>query len=185
MKAKTSLFCVIIIFTLLLSWGMTQTETVKKSDSKQDVEIIFRVKWDGKIIPGITQVSGLKQTSEVITHRSGADPNLQRRSPGITQYEPIIIQRPRSGDKEFERWANKVWNFGSGLGSEVSLKDFRKNIRIELCTKEGKVLLAFNIYRCWPSEYVALSDLGAESKALATEKLVLQHEGWERDYAVE
>ena len=184
MKVKTSQFLIIII-TLLVSMGLTQTEAVEKSDSKKDVEIIFQVKWDGKIISGITQVSGLKRTTEVITHRSGSDPNLQRRSPGITQYEPIIIQRPRSGDKEFERWANKVWNFGSGLGSEVSLKDFRKNIRIELCTKAGKVLLAFNVYRCWPSEYVALSDLDADSKALATEQLILQHEGWERDYAVE
>lgn len=185
MNLKFCFFSLFILSIAFVSRGVSQTEAVKKSESNQDVEIIFQVKWDGKIIPGITRVSGLKCVTEVITHRDGDDPSLQRRSPGITSYEPIVLQRPRSNDLEFERWANKVWNFGSGLGTEVSLKDFRKDIRIELCTKSGKILMAFNVYRCWPSEYVALSDLDADSKELATEKLVLQYEGWERDYNVQ
>jgi len=150
-----------------------------------DVEIQFRVKWDGKIIPGITKVSGLKRKTEVVTQRGGGDPNILRRSPGMTNYKHIIIQRPRSKDKEFERWANKVWNFGSGLGAEVSLRDFRKDIIIELADSNGNVLMAFKIYRCWPSEYVALSDLDADDDAPAMEKLVIEHEGWERDYDIE
>jgi phage tail-like protein len=185
MKLKFCLFSVFILSIAFVSPGVSQTERVKKSESNQDVEIIFQVRWDGKIIPGITKVSGLKRVTEVITHRDGDDPSLERRSPGITSYEPIVLQRPRTGDTEFERWANKVWNFGSGLGVEVSLKDFRKDIRIELCTKSGKILMAFNVYRCWPSEYVSLSELDTDSKELATEKLVLQHDGWVRDYSVQ
>ncbi len=150
-----------------------------------DVEIQFRVKWDGKIIPGITKVSGLKRKTEVMTQRGGGDPNLLRRSPGVTNYKPITIQRPRSKDKEFERWANKVWNFGSGLGAEVSLKDFRKDIIIELVSSDGVVLMAFKVYRCWPSEYDALTDLDTEDDSAAMEVLVLEHEGWERDYAIQ
>ncbi len=158
----------------------------KETDRKhQDVEIIFRVKWDGRIIPGIKKVSGLKRKTEVITNRTGGDPSLQRKSPGLTEYQPIVIERPRSSDTAFEQWANKVWNFGSGLGAEVSLKDFRKDIVIELATKDGRVLMAFKVYRCWPSEYEALSALDADDKeSLATEKLVLEHEGWERDYSI-
>ena len=149
-----------------------------------DVEIQFRVKWDGKIIPGITKVSGLKRKTEVVTQRGGGDPNLMRRSPGVTKYKPITIKRPRSKDKEFERWANKVWNFGSGLGAEVSLKDFRKDIIIELISSDGVVLMAFKVYRCWPSEYDALTDLDTDDEGAAMEVLVLEHEGWERDYAI-
>ena len=185
MKLKFCFFLMFILTITSVSPGISQTEAVKKSEPNQDVEIFFQVRWNSKIIPGITKVSGLKRVTEVITHRDGDDPSLQRRSPGITSYEPIVLQRPRTGDMEFERWVNKVWNFGSGLGTEVSLKDFRKDIRIELCTKSGKILMAFNIYLCWPSEYVALSDLDADSKELAEEKLVLQHEGWERDYSVQ
>ena len=151
----------------------------------EEVEIVFHVKWDGRVVPGITRVSGLSRKTEVIENRNGADPSQFRRSPGVTNYAPIVLERPRGKDKEFERWANKVWNFGSGPGSEVSLRDFRKDIIIELCTKSGKVLMAFRVYRCWPSEYVALSGLQVRSDEAAMEVLTLEHEGWERDYDVQ
>ena len=92
--------------------------------------------------------------------------------------------RGRTHDMEFERWANKVWNYGSTLGAEVSLKDFRKDIIIELYNEAGQVVMAFKVYRCWPSDYVALSDLDANDTSVAFESITLQHEGWERDYAV-
>ena len=179
--ASPILFLLLIFFSI----GITQTDMNKQGEPTKDIDIEFQVKWDGRIISGISKVSGLKRKTEVITHRNGQDPSLQRRSAGITTYEPIVIHRPRSADREFEQWANKIWNLGSGLGSEVSLRDYRKDIRIELCTKSGRVLLAFNVYRCWPSEYQALSNLDADSDSLAIEKLVLQHEGWERDYSIE
>ncbi len=185
MKLKFCFCSLLFLQFVFISSGLSQPEAVMRDDRARDVEIQFRVKWDGQVISGITQVSGLRRITEVITHRNGRDPSIERRSPGITQYEPIILQRPRSGDKAFERWANKVWNFGSGLGTEVSLRDFRKDIRIELYTSSNRVLVAFSVYRCWPSEYLALSDLDADSDALAIEELVLQHEGWERDYSVE
>lgn len=147
-------------------------------------KIQFVVKWDGKVIPGITQVSGLRRKTEVVKHGGGGEPSLLRRSPGKTEYQPIILKRPRIHDQEFERWANKVWSLGSGLGTEVSLKDFRKDIRIELRDDGGRVLLAFRVYRCWPSEYEALSDLDTDADTTAIEILVLEHEGWEREYEV-
>jgi phage tail-like protein len=92
--------------------------------------------------------------------------------------------RGRTHDTEFENWANKVWNYGSSLGTEVSLKDFRKDIVIELYNEAGQLVMAFKVYRCWPSDYVALSDLDANDTSVAFESITLQHEGWERDYAV-
>lgn len=185
MKLIATIFAILFLQFLSITSAIAQTGAVQKATDDKDIEIMFRIKWDGKIIPGISEISGLKRVTDVIVNRHGADPNLQRRSPGLTQYEPITIQRPRSSDKEFERWANKVWNFGSGLGSEVSLKDFRKDIRIELITTTGEILLAFQVYRCWPSEYQALSNLDIDSDSLAMETLTLQHEGWERDYTIE
>ncbi|UCF63257.1 MAG: phage tail protein [bacterium] len=185
MKLIATIFAILFLQFLSITSAIAQTGAVQKATDDKDIEILFRIKWDGKIIPGISKVSGLKRVTDVIVNRQGGDPNLQRRSPGLTQYEPITIQRPRSSDREFERWANKVWNFGSGLGSEVSLKDFRKDIRIELVTTTGEILLAFQVYRCWPSEYQALSNLDTDSDSLAMETLTLQHEGWERDYTIE
>lgn len=146
--------------------------------------IHFVVKWDGRTIPGISKVSGLRRKTEVVEHRGGGDPSLNRRSPGKTEYQPITLKRPRGEDKEFERWANKVWTLGAGLGSEASLKDFRKDLLIELRDGAGRVRMAFRVYRCWPSEYVALDNLDADDKSVAMEILVLEHEGWERDPSV-
>jgi len=145
----------------------------------------FRVKWDGKNIPGITKVSGLTRHTEVVNSRSGGDPNQLRKSPGLTAYKPIVLERRRTHAKEFEQWANKVFNLGSGLGAEVSLKDFRKDIVIELVNEAGQLAMAFKAYRCWPSKYTALSDLGSEENTAATESITLEHEGWERDYTVQ
>jgi phage tail-like protein len=144
----------------------------------------FRVKWDGRYIPGITKVGGLTRRTEAVTSRSGGDPSQTRKSPGLTAYKPIVLERPRTHAKEFEQWANKVWNFGSGLGSEVSLRDFRKDVVIELYNEAGQLTMAFRVYRCWPSEYKALSDLDSGTNAPAIETITLEHEGWERDAAV-
>jgi phage tail-like protein len=145
----------------------------------------FRVKWDGRYVAGISKVSELRRTTQVVEHREGGDLSLDRRSPGETSYAPIVLERGRTHDEEFEKWANKVWNFGAGLGMEVSLKDFRKDIIIELYNEAAQQVMAFKIFRCWPSDYVALSDLIANGEAsVAIESLTLQNEGWERDTSV-
>ena len=85
-------------------------------------------------------------------------------------------------DTEFEKWANKVWNFGSGLGAEVSLKDFRKDIILDVYNEAGQLAISYKIYRCWVSEFQALPDLDANANAVAIQHLKLENEGWERDY---
>ncbi len=144
----------------------------------------FRVKWDGHNIPGIIRVSGLHRNTEVVRMRNGNEPSIDRKSPGKTDYEPIVLERGRTHDTEFEKWANKVWNLGSGAGAEVSLKDFRKDIVIELLNEAGQIVMAFKVYRCWPSRYNALEALDANSPDVAIESIVLENEGWERDYDV-
>ncbi|MDJ0601903.1 MAG: phage tail protein [Crocosphaera sp.] len=144
----------------------------------------FRVKWDGRYVAGISKVGGLKRTTEVVTHRIGGDPSTPRHSPGTSKYEPIMLERGVSHDKDFEQWANKVWNWGSGLGAEVSLKDFRKDIIIELLNEAGQVAIAYKVYRCWVSEFTAMPELDANANAVAIQSIQLQNEGWERDYDV-
>ena len=109
---------------------------------------------------------------------------MRRKSPGRTTFEPIVLERGISHDAEFERWANKVWNFGAGPGAEVSLKDFRKDVVIALYNEAGQLVLAYKVYRCWVSEYQALPDLDANASSVAIQSITLQNEGWERDYDV-
>jgi len=137
----------------------------------------FRVWWDGKPVAGISKVSALKRTTEVVKHREGGDPSSSRKSPGRTEYEAITLERGVTHDPEFENWAHRVWDFGA----ETSLKDFRKDILIEMFNEAGQKVLAYKIYRCWVSEYTALPDLDANANAVAIQNIKLENEGWERD----
>ena len=144
----------------------------------------FRVKWDGRFVAGVSKVSALKRTTEVVKHREGGDPSTSRKSPGRTEYEAVTLERGVTHDPEFEPWANKVWNFGSGLGAEVSLADFRKDITIEVYNEAGQLAIAYKLFRCWPSDYQASSDLDANANAVLIQTLKLENEGWERDFDV-
>src|SRR6059058_1489961 len=82
----------------------------------------FRVKWNNRYVAGISKVSTLKRTTEVVKHRDGGDESTSRKSPGRTEYDAITLERGVTHDPEFELWAGKVWQFGAGLGSETSLQ---------------------------------------------------------------
>jgi len=144
----------------------------------------FRVKWDGRYVAGVSKVSALKRSTEVVEHREGGDPSSSRKSPGRTKFEPITLERGVTHDTEFEIWANRVWNFGSGLGAEVSLASFRKDLIIEVYNETGQLVLAYKVFRAWVSEFQALPDLDANANAVAIQTLKLENEGWERDYDV-
>ena len=144
----------------------------------------FRVKWDGRYVAGISKVGALKRTTTPVEHREGGDPSTTRKSPGQTKYEAIMLERGVTHDTEFEKWANKVWNYGSGLGAEVSLKDFRKDLTIEVYNEAGQLAIAYKVYRCRVSDYQALPDLDASANAVAIQTIKLENEGWERDYDV-
>lgn len=139
----------------------------------------FRVKFDGKYVAGISKVSGLKRTTEVIEHREGGNPSSSRKSPGRTTYAPIVLERGVTHDTDFEQWANKVANFDPDSGA--SLGDFRKDIVLEIFNEAGQLVIAYKIYRCWVSEFQALPDLDTNSSSPLIQQIKLENEGWERD----
>ena len=142
----------------------------------------FRVKWDGKYIAGVSKISALKKSTVPIVHREGGDPSSSRLSPGSWQFEPITLERGVTHDLEFEKWANVSHSMEGDAA--MSLKNFRKDIVIELLNEQGVVAKAFKVYRCWVSDYQVLPDLDSNGHAVAIESIVLQNEGWERDTSV-
>ncbi|MFG1777784.1 phage tail protein [Micromonospora sp. NPDC049051] len=144
----------------------------------------FRVKWDGRYVAGVSKVSALKRTTEVVKHRDGGDPSTSRKSPGRTEFEAVTLERGLTHDAEFAQWAGRIWALHAGLGSEASLADFRRDITIELLNEAGQVAQSYRLFRCWVSEYQALPELDANANAVAIEHIKLENEGWERDEAV-
>ena len=142
----------------------------------------FRIKWDGRYVAGVSKISALKQSTEPVSHREGGDPSTVRVTPSTWKFEPITVERGVTHDPEFENWAKKVWNVEGD--ASISLKDFRKDLIIELLNEQGTVAKAYKVYRCWVSTYQALPELDANANAVAIEQMVIQNEGWERDVDV-
>jgi len=145
----------------------------------------FLVKWQFEpggpfnAVAGVSKVGALKRTTEVISHREGGDISTPRDSPGRTKYEPIMLERGITFDREFEKWANLVYSV-EGDGA-VSLANFRKNIIIEGKDLQGNTFIAFTLFRCWVAEYTALPELDANANAIAIESIKIQYEGYSRD----
>lgn len=144
----------------------------------------FRVKWDNQYVAGISKVSGLKRSTEVVEHREGGDPSASRKSPGRNKFDAITLERGVTYDTAFEQWAGKVWQLGAAPGAEVSLADFRKDVILELYNEAGQKVIAYTIFRCWVSEYQAFPDLDANANAVAIQHIKLENEGWARDIVV-
>lgn len=148
----------------------------KRLDLYKNFKFVVRI--DGKDVAGVSKVSGLKRTTEVIEHRTGGDPSTVYKSPGQSKYDPITLERGVSKDSDFEKWANKVWALGGS--PEVSLTEFRKDITIEVRDEAGKKVTSYTVFGCWVSEYQALPDLDASANAVAIEYIKIENEGWER-----
>jgi phage tail-like protein len=158
------------------------TVNVRRFDPYKNFK--FRIKWDGRFVAGLSKMSALRRTTEVVRHREGGDPSSSRKSPGRSEYEAITLERGVSHDLEFENWANRVWNYGAGLGSEVSLANFRKDIIMEVYNEAGQLAISYKIYRCWVSEYQALPEFDANANAVAIQNIKIENEGFERDISV-
>jgi phage tail-like protein len=142
----------------------------------------FRVKWDGQYVAGVNKVSTLKKTTEMVEWREGGDPSHSRKLPGKTSYEAITLEQGLTHDTTFEEWAGLVNNFqGDAL---MSLKDFRKDITIEVYNLQGTPVVAYNVFRCWVSEFQTLPELDASGNAVMIRMIKLENEGWERDVSV-
>ena len=144
----------------------------------------FRVYWAGVSTPvaGISKISALKRTTEVVSHREGNDLSTPRHSPGSTKYEPITLERGVTFDRDFEEWANLVYSTKGSAA--VSLAKFRQDITIQALNLQGVPILSYNVFRCWVSEYSALGELDANANATLIQTLQLQNEGWIRDPSV-
>lgn len=143
----------------------------------------FQILVDGRPVAGLKKMSALKRKTEPVKWRAAGDPSTERILPGGTSYEPITLEQGLSHDPVFENWANLVNNVGGDAA--MSLKNFRKDIIINVLNLQGQVAISYKVFRAWVSEYQALPDFDAGTmNAVGIQSVVLQHEGWQRDAAV-
>jgi phage tail-like protein len=143
----------------------------------------FQILIDGKPVAGLKKMGALKRKTEAIKWRTAGDPSKERILPGGTSYEPIALEQGLSHDPVFENWANLVNNIDGDAA--MSLKNFRKDIVINVLNLQGQVAISYKVFRAWVSEYQAVPEMDAGTmNAVGIQTLTLQHEGWQRDTAV-
>ena len=139
----------------------------------------FRVILDGRPVMGVSKVSALKRTTEVVKHRDGGDNSTDRKSPGRSSYEGVTMERGITHDVEFEKWANLVHSFSGDPA--MDLVNYKKELTLEVMNERGHVVKRYFLHRCWVSEFTAMPDLDANANAVAIESIKVELEGWERD----
>lgn len=143
----------------------------------------FQVLIDGKPVAGLRKMGALKKSTEAVDWRTGGDPTHVRKLPGGSKFEAISLEQGLTHDPVFENWASKVNNFQGDAA--MSLKEFRKDIVINVLNLQGQVAISYKVYRAWVSEYQALPDFDAGStNTVGIQTIKLEHEGWERDTSV-
>jgi phage tail-like protein len=139
----------------------------------------FRILWDDKPVMGVSKVSALKRTTEVVKHRDGGDNSTDHKSPGRTSYDAITVERGLTHDPEFEAWANKVHPYSGDTAMDLAA--YKKNLTLEMMNEKGHVVYRYFLYDCWVSEYTSIPELNANANAVAIESLKIELEGWDRD----
>jgi phage tail-like protein len=143
----------------------------------------FQVVIDGQVVAGLRKMTALKRKTEPVKWRTAGDPSHDRILPGGTSFEPVTLEQGLTHDPVFEQWANLVNNLEGDAA--MSLKNFRKNIVINVLNLQGNVAISYKLNRAWVSDYQALPDLDAGSmNTVGIQSITLQHEGWVRDTAV-
>ena len=139
------------------------------------------MKWDGRYVAGVSKVSTLKRTTEVIKHREGGDPSSSRKSPGRTEYDAITLDRGVTHDKDFEEWAQQGLELRrrarrGGLAQGLPQGHHHRGLQRGRSAGPflpGLPLLGLGVQ--------ALSDLDANANAVAIEHIKLENEGWQID----
>jgi len=143
----------------------------------------FQVLIDGQPVAGLSKMSALKKTTEAVKWRAAGDVSTERVLPGGTSYDEVTLEQGLTHDPVFEAWAQKV-NNPEGDGG-MSLKEFRKDIVLNVLNLQGTVAMSYHLKRVWVSSFQALPDFDSGSmNAVGIQSITLQHEGWERDTAV-
>ena len=165
------------------SLSSARSRPVNPSRSDPYKNFKFRVKWDGAWVAGISRVSGLGRVVQAADYRDGGDPDGVRHVPGRLSYEPITIERAITHDSAFEDWADQVRQHAAGAAAGAAA-GYLTNVRIEVLNAAGQPVIAYDVYRCWPSAYRPLPPMAADVPLHLVEALTLVHDGWERDRTV-
>jgi phage tail-like protein len=142
----------------------------------------FRLSWDNQYVAGLSKMSAIKRSTEVIEWREAGNPSVIRKLPGRTKFEPVTLESGLTHDSQLIAWADLVNNPQGDAA--MSLKNYRKEVKIEVLNLQATMVIRFILHRAWVAEFQALPEMDANANAVAIQTLKLEYEGFSVDPAV-
>jgi phage tail-like protein len=136
----------------------------------------FRVKWGTDYVAGLSKMSAIKRSTEVIEWREAGGPSIVRKLPGRTKFEPVTLEAGLTHDKEFIAWADLI-NTPQG-DKAMSLKNYRKEVIVEVLNLQAERVIGFTLHRAWVAEFQALPEMDANANAVAIQSVKFEYEGF-------
>ncbi len=144
----------------------------------------FQVVIGGQTVAGLSKMGALKRTTESVKWRNAGEPSNQRNIPGGSSFEAVSLEQGLSHDPVFEEWANAVNNVADG-DAGMSLKNYRREVVINVMNLQGVPVISYVLRRAWVSEFQALPEFDANNmNTIGIQTITIQHEGFIRDEAV-
>src|SRR5690606_38192749 len=127
----------------------------------------FQVEWGGKSI-GFLEVSGLDIEIVPLENRDGSSPEYSNiKMPGHLKYSDIILtRRIHKGDNDFFNWINTA---------RLNTVE-RRDVVVALLDGNHEPIVIWKLRNSFPIKYIG-PILKANEQGIATESLVLTHEG--------
>ena len=122
---------------------------------------MFRVKWDGEYVAGLSKMSALKRTTEPVVAPRGRRPVARAQEPGQVEVRRRDARARRHATTRRSRRGPTSCTRSS---SPISLKNFRKDVIVDVFNEAGQKVLSYQLFRCWVSEFQALPALDAGNR---------------------
>lgn len=140
----------------------------------------YRVRWDGRYVAGVNHVSGLLRGLPGGRRADGQPALPPSVAPTPTHWLPVVLERGLTRDPEFVAWAARQAASPRAQADHPSADDDRRELVIELCNERGQLVVSYVVHRAWVEGYESLA-VDDQGTVALIERLVLAHDGWERD----
>jgi phage tail-like protein len=130
---------------------------------------------------GFSKCSAPQPTTEDIKYREGGQNATVLKSPGLTSFGDITLDRGQilaagAGSKDILNWYQQVFDVRNK--TSASSGTFRLDVDIVQFNKEGVEVLRWRLKNCWPKGMKPFSDLDALQSENSIEQMILVNEGF-------
>jgi phage tail-like protein len=130
----------------------------------------FALELDGVEVASFRKCSGVESETETIEYKEATKDGkmIIRKVPGAMKWSDITLERRIDASTSLWEWRKSV--------EEGDIDDARRNGSVVIKDSEHNEVARWNFERGWPSKWTG-AELDAGANEIATEKVVITHEG--------